>query len=102
MSDKPTPPKEIHLQVEIDDQTAQGVYSNLVMTSHSPTEFTIDFIYVQPQQPKARVRSRVITSPQHMKRLLQAIQDSVQRYEAAFGSIELTNAPPNLPQGPIH
>ena len=92
MSEKPAaavPAKEVQLQIELDEQTAQGIYCNLAMVNHTPAEFTLDFIYVQPQQPKAKVRARVITSPQHMKRLLQAIQDNVSRYESTFGVIRL-------------
>jgi hypothetical protein len=90
--------KEIQLQIDLDEQIAQGVYCNLAMVNHTPTEFTIDFIYVQPQQPKAKVRSRVITSPQHMKRLLAALQDNVKRYESLFGVIDLGK----FPEGPVH
>ncbi len=101
MSDKPAAPaapKDVQLQIELDDQTAQGVYCNLAMVNHTPAEFTLDFIYVQPQQPKAKVRSRVITSPQHMKRLMLALQDNINRYEATFGIIDLAK----LPEGPVH
>ena len=99
MSDKPAaPPPEVQLQIELDDATAQGLYCNLAMVNHAPTEFTLDFIYVQPQQPKAKVRARIITSPQHMKRLVAAMQDNLQRYEKAFGTIEMGN----LPGGPVH
>jgi len=78
------------LQVEVDDQTAQGVYSNLAMISHSETEFILDFIFVQPQVGKAKVRSRIITSPSHMKRLLMALEDNIKRYEQRFGEIKVT------------
>ncbi|MGI5864288.1 MAG: DUF3467 domain-containing protein [Myxococcales bacterium] len=100
-NDKPKekiPAKEVQLQIDLDDQIAQGMYCNLAMVNHTPTEFTLDFIYVQPQQPKAKVRARIITSPQHMKRLLLAMQDNLSRYERAFGTIDLGR----LPEGPIH
>ena len=96
-----TPPtKDVQLQIEMDEPTAQGAYCNLAMVNHTPTEFTVDFIYVQPQQPKAKVRARIITSPQHMKRLLVAMQDNITRYEKAFGVIDVSNIP-ELP-GPVH
>jgi hypothetical protein len=98
MSDKPIAPQEVQLQIELDEPTAQGMYCNLAMVNHNPTEFTLDFIYVQPQQPKARVRARIITSPQHMKRLLAAMQDNLTRYEKAFGPVSLAN----MPDMPIH
>ncbi|MCS7151877.1 MAG: DUF3467 domain-containing protein [Endomicrobia bacterium] len=79
-------PQEI--QIEIDDITAQGVYSNLAIISHSPDEFVLDFIFIQPQMPKAKVRARVITSPQHIKRFLTALQDNIRKYEEKFGEIK--------------
>ena len=77
------------IQIEIDDLTAQGVYSNLAVISHSPDEFIIDFIFIQPQVPKAKVRARVITSPQHIKRFLAALQDNIKKYEEKFGEIKI-------------
>lgn len=90
MADQPkTPVPENALQIHLDDQIAHGVYVNLALVNHSDADFTLDFIHVQPQQPKATVRSRVITSPRHMKRLVMAMQDNVAKYEAKFGAIEL-------------
>src|SRR5262249_583161 len=93
------PPKtaEIQLQIQLDDEVANGQYINMALVNHTETEFTLDFIYVQPQQPKAKVRSRIITNPKHMKRLLHAIQDNVTKYEAKFGTIALIEA-----DNPIH
>jgi hypothetical protein len=96
MSDKPRP--EVQLQVQMDEEVAQGIYVNMATVSHTETEFTMDLIYVQPQAPKAKVRARVITSPKHMKRLLLALQDNVRRYEERFGKIELTGGP----EFPVH
>src|SRR3989442_3128199 len=96
MADLPKTP-EIQLQIQLDDNIADGQYINMALVNHTETEFTIDFIYVQPQQPKARVRSRIITNPKHMKRLLLAIQDNVAKFEARFGTIEITD-----PDNPVH
>ncbi|AKU92294.1 DUF3467 domain-containing protein [Vulgatibacter incomptus] len=96
MSDKPTNHDAQQLEIQIDEDTAQGVYANLATVTHNPTEFVLDFIYVQPQQPKAKVRSRVITSPLHLKRLLLALQENVARYEKRFGPIE-GGGEPDLP-----
>ena len=90
MSDQPQSP--IHLQIELDPQIAQGVFVNMAMVNHTETEFTLDLIYVQPQAPKATVRARIITTPKHMKRLLFAIQDNLERYEARFGTVDLGSA----------
>ena len=88
MSDTLKPPASA-LQIQLDEEVAQGRYANMAMVDHSPTEFTLDFIYVFPQQPRAKVFSRVITNPQHMKRLVQAMQENVARYEAKYGPIIL-------------
>lgn len=75
------------IQIEIDEQTAQGIYVNLAMITHNETEFVFDFIYAQPQAAKAKVRTRVITSPIHAKRFLKALEDNLKKYEAHFGQL---------------
>ena len=81
---------QLQLQLHVDDATAQGVYANMAMVNHNETEFVLDFIYVQPQVPKAVVRSRVITSPKHLKRLVAALQENIARYEAQFGKVDVS------------
>ena len=93
MADPKVP--ETALQIQIDEAVAQGLYANMALVNHTDAEFTLDFIYVQPQQPKAAVRDRIITSPRHMKRLLAAMQDNLQKYEARFGAVEMSS--PDLP-----
>lgn len=93
MSDTPKPP-DVPLQVQIDDDVANGQYVNMALVNHTETEFTLDFIYVQPHQPRAKVRSRVILNPKHLKRLLGLLQDGVARHEARFGPIVLSEEPP--------
>jgi len=77
------------LQIELKEEVAQGVYSNLAMITHSSSEFVTDFISILPGMAKAQVKSRVIMSPEHAKRLLLALQDNVANYEKTFGLIEL-------------
>ncbi len=79
--------KEVKLQIDIDDETAQGVYCNFAIVNHSDAEFIVDFIYLQPMQPKAKVRSRIITTPKHAKKLLNALADNIRKYEENFGAI---------------
>ncbi|MBN1594654.1 DUF3467 domain-containing protein [candidate division FCPU426 bacterium] len=87
-------PSGMQLQVEMDDATAQGAYSNLALVAHNATEFVMDFIFVQPQHPKAKVRARIISSPGHTKRFLRALADNIGRYEQVFGEIkEIAEAP---------
>ena len=88
MSDDPVTPK---LQVQIDDDISQGIYSNLVLINHTENEFVIDFAFIQPAAQRAKVRTRVISSPRHTKRLLAALQKNVERYEERFGTIDISN-----------
>jgi len=86
-------PEKKELQIEIDEATAQGIYSNLAFLTHSEQEFILDFIFMSPQQPKAKVRSRIITSPKHAKRLFMALMDNIKKYESHFGPIPIDNNP---------
>lgn len=86
--------KQVQIQVKIDEDIAQGVYANMAMIHHSDAEFTIDFVYTQPQAPAAKVRSRIITSPRHLKRLISALQDNLAKYEAKFGTVDMAEQPP--------
>ena len=98
MADQPPqqPPKPPGIQLQIDEVTAQGLYTNLVMINHSENEFVLDFAYLQPSSPAAKVRARIISSPRHTKRLLAALQKNVQRYEERFGTIEVSGDEPIL------
>jgi hypothetical protein len=82
--------KTVQMQVELDDATAQGVYANVAFITSNETEFVMDFIFAQPQQAKAKVRARVISSPVHTKKFLQALAAGVNKYEKQFGEIRVT------------
>lgn len=82
-----TPQQGPHLNIELTDDVAEGTYANLAMIAHGPEEFVLDFIRVMPGVPKARVKSRVVVTPAHAKRLLAALADNIRRYEAQFGEI---------------
>ena len=81
------------LNFELRPDVAQGTYSNLAIISHSHSEFIIDFAAMLPGLPKAEVRSRILMTPEHCKRLLNALTDNISRYEAQFGTISLGGAP---------
>ncbi|MDR2910315.1 MAG: DUF3467 domain-containing protein [Bacteroidales bacterium] len=76
------------ITIELSEETGQGIYSNLAIISHSPSEFVIDFVRVMPGVPKATVKSRIILTPEHAKRLLNALKDNISRFESQFGSIK--------------
>jgi len=105
MADEPKEPPKEHAQhqisIQFDPQAAPGVYSNLMMISHRKEEFILDFLFVQPQrtpdgQALANLRARVITSPEHVKRILKAIEENIGRYEDAFGSIQAATDMPKV------
>lgn len=80
--------KQQQLKIELSEEVGQGIYSNLAIISHSPSEFVIDFVRIMPGVPKAQVKSRVVLTPEHAKRLLNALKDNVSRYENQFGPIK--------------
>ncbi len=75
------------LQVEIDEPVARGIYTNLALITHSETEFLLDFLFMTPQTPKTKVLARLVSSPVHAKRLLWALKDNIEKYEARYGAI---------------
>ncbi len=85
------------INIELTEDVAEGVYSNLAMIAHSNSEFVIDFIRLMPGVPKAKVKSRIVITPEHAKRLLAALKDNIEKYEAAFGPIKTTNDMPKFP-----
>ncbi|MDR1517487.1 MAG: DUF3467 domain-containing protein [Dysgonamonadaceae bacterium] len=84
---------ENQIQIELSEEVAQGVYSNLAIISHSSSEFVIDFVRIVPGVPKAKVKSRIILTPEHAKRLLFALRDNIDKFEKASGNIQIINAP---------
>lgn len=82
-------PKPIGIDLELDAEVAQGHYSNLAIITHSTSEFIVDFAAMLPGLPKATVRSRIILTPEHAKRLLLSLQDNISRYETNMGRIEI-------------
>ena len=77
------------INIELGEDVAQGTYANLAIISHSQSEFVIDFVRMVPGVPKARVKSRIILSPEHAKRLLSALQDNIAKYESVNGKIKI-------------
>lgn len=77
------------IQIELKEEVAQGTYANLAIISHSSSEFVLDFIRVLPGLPKAGVQSRIILAPEHAKRLLQALEENIAKYERVFGPVRL-------------
>lgn len=89
---EPMEQKTNTLQIEIDDATARGIYTNLALITHSETEFLLDFLFLQPHgdpgsPPKSKVLARLISPPTHAKRLMWALKDNIEKYEARFGPI---------------
>lgn len=81
------PESEGQINIELTEEIAEGTYANLAMIAHSNSEFIIDFIRLMPGVPKAKVKSRIILTPEHAKRLLTALKDNIRKYEETFGDI---------------
>ena len=93
MSDNNEKPRPNQLNIEISEEVADGIYSNLAIITHSNSEFVLDFVRVMPGVPKAKVRARVLLTPQHAKRLMRALVDNIQKFEAVHGTIRETEMP---------
>ncbi len=94
MSDnKHQPNQGPSINIELPEDVAEGIYSNLAIISHSNAEFVVDFIRMMPNMPKAKVKSRIILTPQHAKRLIAALRENVQKYEQQFGKIDEDTTP---------
>lgn len=92
---KPVAPNQIN--IELSEDIAEGIYSNLAMIAHSNSEFVIDFIRLMPGVPKAKVKSRIVITPEHAKRLSNALIDNIRKYEDTFGDIKKTEDTPKFP-----
>lgn len=95
--------QEVKLEIQMNDDVASGQYINMAVVNHNDSEFVIDCIYIQPQAPKAKIQSRLITSPRHAKRLLLTLQHNIDKYEKEHGVIEFVEANSNIPvDRPMH
>ena len=84
------------LNIELPEDRAEGTYSNLAIITHSPSEFVVDFIRMMPGMPKAKVQSRIILTPQHAKRLMRALNDTVAKFEQQHGPIKDIKGPDQM------
>ncbi len=85
------------INIELTEEVAEGIYANLAMIAHSNSEFVIDFIRLMPGVPKAKVKSRIVITPEHAKRLLKALSDNIQKFEETFGAIKQSEEAPKFP-----
>lgn len=94
--------KQNQINIELKEDVAQGTYSNLAIITHSSSEFVLDFVRIMPGTPKAEVKSRIILTPEHAKRLLHALQDNIAKFESLHGEIKKVEgggSPPTMPMG---
>ncbi|AJR02354.1 DUF3467 domain-containing protein [Siansivirga zeaxanthinifaciens] len=94
MADEKENLKQGQINIELEEKVAEGTYSNLAIINHSVSEFVIDFVNIMPGVPKSKVKSRIILTPQHAKRLLKALAENVSRFENAHGEIKDYEQPP--------
>jgi hypothetical protein len=92
------PKNQGQFNIELSEEVAEGVYSNLAVITHSPAEFVIDFIRIMPGVPKSKVKSRIILTPEHAKRFVAALADNIAKYESVNGPIrEVKGSGPVMP-----
>jgi hypothetical protein len=84
--------QENQMNIELSEEIALGIYSNLAIITHSPAEVVCDFIQIMPGMPKGKVRSRVIMTPENAKRFLQALAENIEKYEENYGAINQNNS----------
>ncbi len=94
MADDKNKSKQGQINIELDEKIAEGTYSNLAIINHSVSEFVLDFVSIMPGTPKSKVKSRIILTPQHAKRLVKALNENVKRFENAHGEIKDYEQPP--------
>jgi hypothetical protein len=81
------------INIELSEEMAEGTYSNLAIITHSNSEFVVDFIRIMPGVPKAKVKSRIVLTPEHAKRLFMALGDNITKYEEQNGAITFNDGP---------
>lgn len=91
--------KKNQINIELKEDVAQGTYSNLAIITHSSSEFILDFVRVMPGIPKAEVKSRIILTPEHAKRLLMALNENIEKYEKMHGPIKKIEGPTGSSNG---
>lgn len=89
--------KQNQINIELNEDVAEGTYSNLAIITHSSSEFVLDFIRVMPGVPKAKVKSRVFMTPEHAKKLMRALADNISKYESVRGVIDEDNSHQGMP-----
>ncbi|MGY6561225.1 MAG: DUF3467 domain-containing protein [Luteibaculaceae bacterium] len=87
MEDNNNKPQNQKLNIELSEEIAEGIYANLAIITHSNAEFVIDYVRMLPGVPKAKVKSRILLTPLHAKKLLKALNENIARYEKTFGVI---------------
>ena len=85
------------ISVELTEEVAEGVYSNMAIISHSSSEFVLDFLRIMPNSNKAKVKSRIILTPEHAKRLLHALEENMDKFENQFGTVKRSDMNFNPP-----
>ena len=85
------------INIVLSEEISQGVYSNLAIITHSASEFILDFVRIMPGTPKAQVKSRIILTPEHAKRLMAALQDNISKFESVHGPIKKTEGSGGTP-----
>ncbi len=93
------PNPSAQLNIKIDEKVGEGVYANFFVISNSPSEFILDFGRIVPGIPDAKIYTRVMTTPQHAKQLMQLLEKNIEGFEKQFGEIKVVGQSDNKPVG---
>jgi hypothetical protein len=93
--DARVPPEGQRIQVELPEKESEGIYSNLALITHSPSEFVIDFARLLPGAPKAKIFARIVMTPMHARSLLDTLEKNIKMFEDKFGKIKVVGVPEN-------
>ncbi|MFH1004987.1 MAG: DUF3467 domain-containing protein [Bacteroidota bacterium] len=93
MENIPVNPPGNQINIELSEEIAEGIYSNLAIITHSHSEFAVDFVRIMPGMPKAKVKARIVLTPEHAKRFMKALKENISKYESAHGHIQDTEIP---------
>ncbi len=81
-----TQPQNRQIRLEI-PANLSAIYANAAIVSQTTSEIVLDFLQIMPNDPRARVQTRVVMTPTNAKLFLKALETNLARFEEAHGEI---------------
>jgi len=86
--------KNQQMELKIADNIPGGEYANAMQISYNRDEFYMLFVNILA--PTGKVVSKIITSPGHLKRIINAMQENLKKYETSYGEIKESSSPEKI------